>query len=463
MQDGPDAVHAVALQGRSGDNTINTSRQYFGTDGIRGRVGAAPITPDFIMRLGWAVGRVAQQTATGPVLIGKDTRISGYMLESALEAGLSAAGVDVRLSGPLPTPAIAYLTKNTRASAGIVISASHNPYYDNGIKIFSANGRKLPDAEERRIEQELAGPVTVVDARRLGKARRISDAPRRYIEFCKSKADGDLADLSLIVDCANGAGYKVAPRVFAELGARVDAMAAAPDGFNINADCGATAPARLQAAVRECHADVGIALDGDGDRLILVDHNGEIVDGDQCLYILAQHLHGELTGVVGTQMSNLGLELAIKEMGLDFFRARVGDRYVMDMLQQRQLSLGGEGSGHIINLAVSETGDGILSALQVLMIMVKTGRSLAELAAGMRKFPQRLHNLRLHQAFDGTDTEIVKAVREAELSLGDSGRVLLRPSGTEPALRIMVEGDDARLVDRLIMQLSGRVEAIITR
>ena len=424
-------------------------------------MGETPITPDFVMRLGWAVGAVARQDSTGPVLIGKDTRVSGYMLESALEAGLSAAGADIRLLGPVPTPAVSFLTRNTRAGAGIVISASHNPYQDNGIKIFDASGGKLPDTEEARIEKHLADPVSVPDPARLGKAERVADAPRRYIEFCKSKVDCDLEGLSIVVDCANGATYHIAPRVFAELGAKVDAIAVNPDGFNINSGCGATSPEWLQQEVKSRRADAGIALDGDGDRLIMVDHAGDTVDGDECLYILARARREELDAVVGTRMSNFGLELALKDMGLAFHRADVGDRYVMDMLRRRRLPLGGESSGHIINLDLAGTGDGILAALQVLTIMVKSGRSLAELKAGMQKFPQKLRNLNLRETFNGADGEVKQAVRDAESRLAGRGRVLLRPSGTEPLLRVMVEGENEQLVDALLRSLCERIRGLI--
>jgi len=446
---------------------VTQQRKYFGTDGIRGRVGEPPITPDFMMKLGWAAGRVLARDGRGPVLIGKDTRISGYMFESALEAGLSAAGVDVRLLGPLPTPGIAYLTRNTRAQAGIVISASHNPYCDNGIKFFGADGTKLPDAVELEIEAELERPLETVRPEQLGKARRITDAARRYIEFCKSCLDPapDLRGLRLVVDCAHGAAYHIAPKVFEELGAVVTAIGVEPDGLNINRDCGATATGALRTAVLEAGADAGIALDGDGDRLILIDDAGDTVDGDESLFIMARALAPSLNGgVVGTLMSNYGFELALRGLGLQLFRARVGDRYVMEMLLERGLKLGGEASGHIINLDLSSTGDGILSALQVLAEMVRGGRSLRELKGGMRKFPQRLVNIGFRAGAEPDNLPgIDEAVRDAERQLGGTGRVLLRKSGTEPLLRIMVEGEDAAKVDALVQMLASRVESALAR
>jgi phosphoglucosamine mutase len=428
-------------------------------------VGEPPIVPEFIMKLGWAAGRVLARSGRGPVLIGKDTRISGYLFESALEAGLSAAGVDVTLLGPMPTPGIAFLTRNTRSQAGIVISASHNPYYDNGIKFFAADGTKLPDAVEAAIEAELELPLQTVAPERLGKARRIADAPRRYIEFCKSRVGSgvDFSGLRLVVDCAHGAAYRIAPRVFEELGATVQAIGVQPDGLNINRGFGATDLGNLQRAVLESGADAGIALDGDGDRLMLVDHLGEAVDGDQSLYIIARAAATALNGgVVGTQMSNLGLELALRALGLEFHRARVGDRHVMETLQQRGLTLGGESSGHIINLNLTIAGDGIISALQVLEAMRATDRPLNELKRGMHKFPQRLINLDMPREVDPeTVPEIADAVRDAESQLGAGGRVLLRPSGTEPLLRIMIEGEDPAQVDRLVQALAERVGSVL--
>ena len=440
-------------------------RKYFGTDGIRGSVGEGLITPDFIMKLGWAAGRVLAKTGSGPVLIGKDTRISGYMFESALEAGLSAAGVDIRLLGPMPTPGIAFLTRNTRARGGIVISASHNPYYDNGIKFFAADGTKLPDEVELEIEREMDQPMQTVYSRHLGKALRINDASRRYIEFCKSRilSNVDLKGMKLVVDCAHGAAYNIAPTVFEELGARVISIGALPDGLNINEECGATKPEMLRDSVLENQADAGIALDGDGDRLIMVDSKGNIIDGDEILYIIArarrEHING---GVVGTQMSNLGLEQAIGELGLDFHRSKVGDRYVMELLLEKQLTLGGESSGHIINLDLSTTGDGIISALQILEEMSLSGHGLCELKQPMNKYPQRLNNIRLEGRVDlGHYPEINDIVREAVAEMNGKGRVLLRPSGTEPLIRVMVEGEDAEQVENLVLSLTRRVEEIL--
>jgi phosphoglucosamine mutase len=425
------------------------------------------MTPEFVMKLGWAAGRVLARNGRGPVLIGKDTRISGYMLESALEAGLSAAGADIRLLGPVPTPGIAFLTRSTHAQAGIVISASHNPYWDNGIKFFGADGTKLSDVMELEIEAELEREIEAVPPEKLGKARRITDAGRRYIEFCKSRLDPapELRGLRIVVDCAHGAAYHVAPRVFEELGASVQAIGAEPDGLNINMGCGATAPEALRSAVLENDADLGVALDGDGDRLILVDDAGEIVDGDEVLFIIARATAPGLAGsVVGTQMSNYGLELALRDLGLGLLRARVGDRYVMEMLLERGLKLGGEASGHIINLELSSTGDAILSALQVLAEMRRTGRSLKELKVGMRKFPQRLVNIGVRNGVEPGDLPgIDDAVRDAERQLGGVGRVLLRRSGTEPLLRIMVEGEDAAQVDALVRALAARVETALAR
>ena len=447
----------------------DNQRKYFGTDGIRGTVGQAPITPDFVMKLGWAVGRVLSGD-TGSrlkVLIGKDTRISGYMFESALEAGLSAAGVDIHLLGPMPTPGIAYLTRTFHAQAGIVISASHNPFDDNGIKFFSADGMKFPDDIEAAIERQIDKPLETVASSELGKAHRVGDASGRYIEFCKStlSSDIDLRGLKVVVDCAHGATYHIAPAVLTELGATVVPLGNAPDGFNINDGCGATCPRMLQDAVVAERADVGIALDGDGDRLIMVDHTGAVVDGDELIFIIARQRQqaGKLRGaVVGTQMSNLGLELAIKTLGLEFKRAKVGDRYVLEMLKQGGWSLGGESSGHIICLDLTTTGDGMISALQVLGTMVRAGQTLCALKVGMSKYPQRLINVRLDKRRDITDLgSVQKAVREIEDKLGDRGRVLLRPSGTEPLIRVMVEGQDAAQVDELAEWLAATVEQAV--
>ena len=444
---------------------MNSERKHFGTDGIRGRVGEDPITPDFVMKLGWAAGRVLAKNGKGPVLIGKDTRISGYMFESALEAGLSAAGVDIRLLGPMPTPGIAFLTRNTRAQAGIVISASHNPFYDNGIKFFASDGTKLPDDIEMDIELELDKSLQSVHSRKLGKARRISDAPRRYIEFCKSKISPDinLSDFRIAVDCAHGATYHIAPKVYEELGAEVITHAIQPDGLNINDQCGATCPHELQRIVRENNADVGIALDGDGDRVIMTDNKGEMVDGDEVLYIIAAAKTSSLNGaVVGTIMSNLGLEYAIRKLDLDFMRAQVGDRYIMEILQKDNLRLGGETSGHIINLDMTTTGDGIISGLQVLETMVRTGKALHELKTGMSKFPQKMININIQEKVDISKLDGVSdAVKAAEAELGDCGRVLLRPSGTEPLVRVMVEGEDEEQVENIVRNLADEVESVI--
>lgn len=445
------------------------ARKYFGTDGVRGKVGDAPITPDLVMRLGHAAGMTLvnrEQLPAGEhpaVLIGKDTRISGYMLEAALEAGFAAAGVDVMLAGPIPTPAVAYLTRALRLQAGVVISASHNPFYDNGIKFFSADGSKLPDAVEAEIEARLEEPMGCVDSANLGKARRIEDAAGRYIEFCKSTFPNelDLRGLRIVVDCAHGAAYHIAPKVFHELGAEVIAVGAEPNGLNINDGVGATRPENLRKAVLGQGADLGIALDGDADRLIMVDQAGEIYDGDKLLYVVAQsrHAQGRLDGVVGTLMSNLGFEHAIQRMGAPFARAKVGDRYVLEMLQARGWKLGGENSGHIICLDQHTTGDGIVSALQVLAALKQRGVSLAEACADLVFYPQRLINVRMPSGFDwGADGGIASAQRRAETMLGESGRVLLRPSGTEPLLRVMVEGRDGALVERLAREIADAVE-----
>lgn len=444
------------------------NRKYFGTDGIRGKVGTHPITPDFVLKLGWAAGRVLGNTALNRILIGKDTRISGYMFESALEAGLSAAGMNIRLLGPMPTPAIAYLTRTFHACAGIVVSASHNPFDDNGIKFFSSDGKKLPDAIEELIEQELEKPMNTVPSAKLGKAERIDDAAGRYIEFCKStfSLQTHLNGLKIVVDCAHGATYHIAPNVLAELGAQVVSIGVHPNGLNINDKCGATYPQTLQSAVIEHQADLGIALDGDGDRLMMVDHQGKLLDGDDILYILANARKKENLGtIVGTQMSNLALEQAITTMGLNFVRAPVGDRYVMEALQQHHGILGGESSGHIICLDKTSTGDGIVTALQVLAVMLHTEHSLHELVSDLNKYPQTLHNIRLqpHQnPYEVLNTTIVKqAISNAEQQLKNQGRVLLRPSGTEPLLRIMVEAQEENLVKQLIDELTYAVQSTI--
>lgn len=441
-------------------------RKYFGTDGIRGEVGQFPITPDFIMKLGWAAGRVLAKCQGGQskVLIGKDTRISGYMFESALEAGLSAAGVDIMLLGPMPTPGIAYLTRTLRADAGIVISASHNPYYDNGIKFFSNHGLKLADDVELAIEAELDKTMETVAPNLLGKAGRVIDAAGRYIEFCKSTIPSkvSLNGLKIVVDCAHGATYDIAPKVFDELEAEVVSLGTSPNGLNINEECGSTKPDLLQQAVLENGADVGIALDGDGDRVILVDHKGEIVDGDEILYIIACasiEKPDSRKGVVGTLMSNLGLEHALAEKDIQLHRAQVGDRYVMEKLQQQGLTLGGESSGHIICLEQTTTGDGIISALQVLAAMVGQGKTLHDLKSGMTKYPQTMINVRTEQRFDFKgSTEVTKAQEEVEEQLDDRGRVLLRASGTEPVIRVMVEGQDSEEVAKCAHYLADKVE-----
>jgi phosphoglucosamine mutase len=443
------------------------SRKYFGTDGIRGRVGEYPVTPEFMLKLGWAAGRVLGTQRNDRVIIGKDTRISGYMFESALEAGLSAAGVDILLLGPMPTPAVAYLTRTLHACAGIVISASHNAFADNGIKFFSAEGAKLPDEVELAIEAELDKPMTTVESNRLGKAKRVSDAGGRYIEFCKSTIPLSLSlnGIKVAIDCANGATYDVAPNVFDELGADVVAIGVEPDGLNINRDCGSTHPGRLQQTVLQQHADVGIALDGDGDRIIMVDHRGELVDGDELLYIIAMsRLQGGGLGggVVGTLMSNLGLEHALLSHNIAFERANVGDRYVLERLTETGSLIGGESSGHIICLDRTTTGDGIVSALQVLAAMVKSGKSLHELKTGMKKYPQRMINVPVSGKVDLENAPAVQqAVRSAEQRMAGRGRVLLRPSGTEPVVRVMVEGEDEQQVREEAEQLASVVAAEI--
>lgn len=448
------------------------SRKYFGTDGIRGKVGDAPITPDFVMRLGYAAGKVLcgldlhlSRGVNPAVLIGKDTRISGYMLESALQAGLSAAGVDVLLTGPMPTPAVAYLTRALRAQAGIVISASHNPYEDNGIKFFSADGSKLPDAIEHQIEAELERPMQVRPSARLGKARRINDAAGRYIEFCKSTFPNalDLRGLKIVVDCAHGATYHIAPHVFHELGAEVISIGVQPDGLNINDACGSTSPKALCQTVLARDADLGIALDGDGDRLVMVDSTGKLLDGDQLLYVIAAHRQqGGLLqgGVVGTLMTNLGFEHALGRLAIPFVRAKVGDRYVLEQMNANNWLLGGENSGHIICLDKHTSGDGIVAALQVLAAMRESGKSLHTLMADITLYPQVLVNVVVKQRIDLEGNAAIQAeVKAAEAELADSGRVLLRPSGTEPKVRVMVEGKKRRQVDALANRIAEAVRA----
>lgn len=443
-------------------------RSFFGTDGIRGRVGTHPITADFVLKLGWAAGKVFGERTEGRklILVGKDTRVSGYMFESALEAGLIAAGVDVALLGPMPTPAIAYLTRTFRAQAGIVISASHNPYYDNGIKFFGGDGFKLPDDVEEAIEAYLQNPIVTEDSSKLGKASRVDDAAGRYIEFCKGTlpAGSSLLGLKIVVDCANGATYSTAPKVFRELGAEVVELAVNPDGFNINEDCGSTQPALLQNAVIEEGADMGIALDGDGDRVMFVDHKGHAVDGDELIFVIAKYRHqqGGCSGVAGTLMSNMGMEVSLKELGVPFVRTKVGDRYVIEALRERKWQLGGENSGHIICSDLTTTGDGVVAALQVLHAMRETGMPLNTLKKGMKKYPQSMINVRISGKFNLADFPVIQqAVTAAEKELKDRGRILLRPSGTEPLVRVMVEAEDAQLVDKVVREVAGVVESEI--
>lgn len=441
-----------------------SERRYFGTDGVRGLVGKYPITPDFVMKLGYAAGKVLAAQGTKKVLIGKDTRISGYMLESALEAGFSAAGVDIGLLGPMPTPGIAYLTKTFRAEAGIVISASHNPFYDNGIKFFSQDGQKLPDEVELAIEAELDKEITCVDSAALGKATRIADASGRYIEFCKSNfpSQYSLKDLKIVVDCAHGATYHIAPNVFRELGANVVEIGTKPNGTNINDECGATSMAAISAAVVEHQADLGIALDGDGDRLMMVDHTGYVLDGDECVFVIACNdlKSGNIRGgVVGTLMSNMGLELALADMGVPFARSNVGDRYVMEMLKENGWQLGAENSGHIINLNHTSTGDGIIAALNVLTAMCASNKTLVELRQGMKKLPQVLVNVRFSGETDPlTEDSVVSSVHQVNETLKGRGRVLLRKSGTEPLIRVMVEGPDHDEVTALANEIADAVK-----
>lgn len=437
-------------------------KRYFGTDGIRGRVGEYPITAEFMLKLGWAVGRVLQTKGFNKIVIGKDTRISGYMFESALEAGLSAAGVNIALLGPMPTPGIAYLTRTLHACAGIVVSASHNPYYDNGIKFFSRDGQKLPDDIEEQIESLLDRPLETVEPDVLGKAERVVDAAGRYIEFCKSTVPAwtSLSSLKIVVDCAHGATYHVAPSVLNEMGATVLPVGIAPNGLNINQDCGSTSPATLCETVKNQGADLGIAFDGDGDRVIMVDHRGEVLDGDELMFIIARdrlRTGSRFDAVVGTLMSNLGLEIGLRVLGLELHRAKVGDRYVMERLLAEKLILGGENSGHIICLDRTSTGDGIISALQVLAAMLQSGKSLHDLKSGMTKYPQILINVSVTGSVDLQRAPIQDAVKAVESQLGDHGRVLLRPSGTEPVIRVMVEGPDADAVERHARELAGVV------
>jgi len=449
------------------------SRRFFGTDGVRGKVGEDPITPGMVMRLGYAAGRVLAteghdvlHVERPTVLIGKDTRVSGYMLESALQAGLTAAGVDVRLTGPMPTPGVAYLTRALRLQAGVVISASHNPFEDNGIKFFSANGTKLPDEVELAIEEAMESPIKAESSRSLGRVKRVDDAAGRYIEFCKSTFpnDLDLRGMRIVVDCANGAAYHIAPHVFHELGADVIAIANEPDGLNINKHCGATHTEAMSRAVRQHRADVGVALDGDGDRLMMADGSGAIMDGDKLMYAIARHRKesGELKGgVVGTLMTNLGTELALKKLGCDFKRAKVGDRYVLEVLQEQGWQVGGESSGHILCLDKHTTGDGIVSALQVLAALRRSGQSLADYTRDCPVYPQLLINVRVAKGFKlNGQAEVAEAVQAVEQELGDTGRVVLRPSGTEPLIRVMVEGREEAQVRRCAEQIADAVKTV---
>jgi phosphoglucosamine mutase len=443
-------------------------RKYFGTDGIRGLVGESPITPDFVMRLGYAAGQVLvkSQTSTArpTVLIGKDTRISGYMLEAALEAGFSAAGVDVMLAGPMPTPAIAYLTRALRLAAGVVISASHNPYQDNGIKFFSFQGTKLPDAVEHDIETALESPMHCVPSEKLGRARRLDDAQGRYIEFCKSTfpTELDLRGLRIVVDCAHGAAYNIAPHVFHELGAEIIAIGNKPDGFNINDGVGATAPNAMAAAVLAHGADLGIALDGDADRLIMCDARGRLYNGDELLYVMVKDrlATGPVPGAVGTLMTNMALEVAFKRMNVGFARAKVGDRYVLEVMQERGWILGGEASGHLLCLDKHTTGDGIVSALQVLSALKRSGQSLEECCRELVLFPQTLINVKVPAGFDWQKNPAMVSEKEkAERELGDEGRVLIRASGTEPLIRVMVEARNAENAAAMARRIADKVAA----
>ncbi|MFC4655106.1 MULTISPECIES: phosphoglucosamine mutase [Rheinheimera] len=440
------------------------ARKYFGTDGVRGKVGEFPITPEFAMKLGWAAGRVLSQRGTRKVLIGKDTRISGYLLETALEAGLVAAGVDVRLLGPMPTPAVSYLTRTFRAEAGIVISASHNPYYDNGIKFFSADGTKLPDDIELAIEEAMEQPMVCEPSERLGKAQRIDDAAGRYIEFCKSHLPNhlNLSGLKIVIDCAHGATYHIAPSVFRELGADVTAIGIQPNGLNINDHCGATHTDLLQKTVVESHADLGIAYDGDGDRVMMVDHTGRVIDGDEIVYIIARNAKQQdklQGGVVGTLMSNMGLEIALAELDIPFARSAVGDRYVVEMLGQKGWRIGGENSGHVLNLDHTGTGDGIIASLQVLAAMLNASLSLADLAQGMHKLPQVLINVRFEKGTAPLENQHVKdVIQQVEKELAGQGRVLIRKSGTEPLIRVMVEGRVQDEVQKMAQKIADSVK-----
>ncbi|KZN47931.1 phosphoglucosamine mutase [Pseudoalteromonas luteoviolacea] len=443
-----------------------TTRKYFGTDGVRGLVGEFPITPEFALKLGWAAGKVLSKSGTKKVIIGKDTRISGYLLETSLEAGLIAAGIDVVLLGPMPTPAVAYLTQTFRAEAGIVISASHNPYHDNGIKFFSGNGKKLADDVELEIEAMLDEPMTCVTSESLGKARRLDSASGRYIEFCKSQFPKELSleGIKIVLDCANGATYHIAPSVMQELGAEVIATACEPDGVNINAECGATHVDALKRQVLEHKADVGIAYDGDGDRVMMVDHNGRVFDGDDIVYIAALQakFNGTLKGgVVGTVMSNMGLENALKAQDIPFLRSKVGDRYVLELLAKEGWNIGGESSGHVLNLDLIATGDGIISSLQVLAAMVAQNKTLKDLGAGFTKYPMNMINVRYAKGTDPVAHETVQeVVKLVEEKLDGKGRVLLRKSGTEPVVRVMVEAEQEKQVMDFSQQIAEVVESV---
>ncbi|TLX46151.1 phosphoglucosamine mutase [Pseudoalteromonas phenolica] len=443
-----------------------TTRKYFGTDGVRGLVGEFPITPEFALKLGWAAGKVLSKSGTKKVIIGKDTRISGYLLETSLEAGLIAAGIDVVLLGPMPTPAVAYLTQTFRAEAGIVISASHNPYHDNGIKFFNGKGLKLGDEVELEIEAMLDEEMTCVPSEKLGKARRLDNADGRYIEFCKGLFPNELSleGLKVVLDCANGATYHIAPDVMRELGAEVICHACEPNGININLECGATHVDSLKQKVLEHKADVGIAYDGDGDRVMMVDHNGRVFDGDDIVYIIACQAHQENNlggGVVGTVMSNMGLENALKAKGIDFARSKVGDRYVIELLKERGWKIGGESSGHVLNLDLISTGDGIVSSLQVLTAMVSQNKTLKDLGAGFQKYPMKMINVKYQAGTDPTQADEVKsAVKEVEADLAGKGRVLLRKSGTEPVVRVMVEAEQEKQVLDFAQKIAEVVETV---
>jgi len=441
------------------------TRRYFGTDGIRGRVGQLPMTAEFVMKLGWAAGKVLSQQEKGHVVIGKDTRISGYIFEASLEAGIAAAGLDVTMMGPIPTPAVAYMTQAQRATAGIVISASHNPYYDDGVKFFNGDGFKLPDETELAIEEMMDQPMQMVEPKNLGKVYKMEDSRSRYIEFCKNSIPfrTTLRGIKVVLDCAHGATYHVAPAIFRELGAEVIELGVSPNGLNINKDCGALHPEYMRSTVLEQQADLGIAFDGDGDRVMMMDASGEVMDGDEILFVIAKSQlvsAGLGGGVVGTLMTNLGLEHALKTQGIPFERANVGDRYVMEKLKANGWFIGGESSGHIIALNQTTTGDGIIAALQVLAWMVDKGLTLAEARMGMQKYPQCMVNVPIKSKINPTDfPAIQQAVETAENELSNKGRVLLRPSGTEPLIRVMVEGQDANQVDNLAHQIADSVKA----